>query len=57
MRLNLLLRLGEQLKLDVELSHPNIPGCRFVKDEPTNTIRKDKRTRPRIRRHALHTRH
>lgn len=36
---------GEQLKLDVELSHPNIPGCRFVKDESTTPIRKDKRTR------------
>ncbi|CAF4580073.1 unnamed protein product, partial [Rotaria sp. Silwood1] len=36
---------GEQLKLDVELSHPNIPGCRFVKDDTNTPIRKDKRTR------------
>ena len=34
---------GEQLKLDVELSHPNVPGCRFIKDD--TPIRKDKRTR------------
>ena len=36
---------GEQLKLDVELSHPNVPGCRFVKDDTNTPIRKDKRTR------------
>ncbi|CAF4166926.1 unnamed protein product, partial [Rotaria sp. Silwood2] len=35
----------EQLKLDVELSHPNIPGCRFIKDDTNTPIRKDKRTR------------
>ena len=33
------------MKLDVELSHPNVPGCRFVKDDTNNPIRKDKRTR------------
>ena len=37
--------LGEQLKLDVELSHPNVPGCRFIKDDVNTPIRKDKRTR------------
>jgi len=37
--------LGEQLKLDVELSHPNVPGCRFIKDDTNTPIRKDKRTR------------
>ncbi|CAF1031742.1 unnamed protein product [Rotaria sordida] len=36
---------SEQLKLDVELSHPNIPGCRFIKDDISTPIRKDKRTR------------
>jgi hypothetical protein len=37
--------LGEQLKLEIELSHPNVPGCRFVKDDAGTPIRKDKRTR------------
>ncbi len=29
----------------MELSHPNIPGCRFIKDDTNTPIRKDKRTR------------
>ena len=37
--------LGEQLKLDVELSHPNVTGCSFTKDANATPIRKDKRTR------------
>ncbi|CAF0817324.1 unnamed protein product [Adineta steineri] len=37
--------MSEQLKLDVELSHPNVPNCRFIKDDINNPIRKDKRTR------------
>ncbi|CAF3800634.1 unnamed protein product, partial [Rotaria magnacalcarata] len=41
----LIVSQGEQLKLDVELSHPNIPGCRFIKDDTNTPIRKDKRTR------------
>ena len=36
---------GEQLKLEVELSHGNLTGYRFTKDDPNVPLRKDKRTR------------
>ncbi|UJR34155.1 hypothetical protein I4U23_021562, partial [Adineta vaga] len=41
----LMCQKSEQLKLEVELSHPNIPNCRFIKDDIDNPLRKDKRTR------------
>lgn len=36
---------GEQLKLEVELSHSNLTGYRFTKDDPNIPLRKDKRIR------------